>query len=314
LGLPTVPTSRSDPAPAPAPRPGAAAGDAALLRCGRFEFSLARPLVMGVVNLTTDSFSDGGRWLDPAAAVAQATRLIDEGADLLDFGAESTRPGAAPVPPEIELQRLLPVMRALADCGRPLSIDTRKPEVMRVVLAHGADMINDVAGFGTPAAIDAMRGSDAGCCVMHMLGDPPTMQQAPVYREVVADVRGWLAARAAALQHAGVDRSRIVLDPGIGFGKTLAHNLALLARLPELVADGLPVLVGVSRKSMIGALTGRDVGQRLPGSLAAMLAAVARGARIVRVHDVAATRDALAVWGAIGAAGAGNDSDDAGGR
>jgi dihydropteroate synthase len=273
-----------------------------LFRCGRYEFTLGRPLVMGVVNLTTDSFSDGGRWLDPGAAVAQARRLIDEGADLLDFGAESTRPGAPPVPPELELQRLLPVMRALSDCGRPLSIDTRKPEVMRVVLAHGADMINDVSGFATPAAIEAVRASEAGCCVMHMLGDPLTMQQAPVYRDVVVEVRDWLAARVDALQHAGIDRSRIVVDPGIGFGKTLEHNLALLARLPELAASGLPVLVGVSRKSMVGALTGREVGQRLPGSLAAMLAAVAGGARIVRVHDVAATRDALAVWGAIDAA------------
>jgi dihydropteroate synthase len=270
-----------------------------LFRCGRYEFTLGRPLVMGVVNLTTDSFSDGGRWLDPAAAVAQAARLIDEGADLLDFGAESTRPGAAPVPPEIELQRLLPMLRALADCGRPLSVDTRKPEVMRVVLAHGADMINDVSGFAAPGAVEAVSASQAGCCVMHMLGDPLTMQHAPVYRDVVVEVRDWLAERVRALQHAGIERSRIVVDPGIGFGKTVEHNLALIARLPELAALGLPVLIGVSRKSVIGALTGREVGQRLPGSLAAMLAAVAGGARIVRVHDVAATRDALAVWRAI---------------
>jgi dihydropteroate synthase len=289
----------SDPAAPSAPDAPAAPG---LLRCGRFEFTLVRPLVMGVVNLTTDSFSDGGRWLEPAAAVAQAMRLIEEGADLLDLGAESTRPGAPPVPPELELQRLLPVMRALADCGRPLSIDTRKPEVMRVVLAHGADMINDVAGFTAPGALEAVRASDAGCCVMHMRGDPLTMQQSPVYRDVVGEVRDWLAGRVAALQHAGIDRSRIIVDPGIGFGKTLDHNLALLARIPELAACGLPVLVGVSRKSMLGALTGREVGQRLPGSLAAMLAAVAGGARIVRVHDVAPTRDALAVWTAIDAA------------
>jgi dihydropteroate synthase len=272
-----------------------------LFRCGRFSLSLERPLVMGVVNLTADSFSDGGRWCDPAVAIAHAQRLVEEGADLLDLGAESTRPGAPPVPAEIELQRLLPVLRALTDCGRPLSVDTRKPEVMRVVLAHGADMINDVAAFGSAEAIDAVRGSEAGCCVMHMLGDPLTMQQAPVYRDVVQEVRSFLAARCAALQHAGVDASRIVVDPGIGFGKTLAHNLELLAKLPELQADGFPVLVGVSRKSMIGALTGREVGERLPGSLAAMLAAVARGARIVRVHDVAATLDALTVWNAIAA-------------
>lgn len=269
------------------------------LRCGRFELALDRPRIMGVVNLTADSFSDGGRWLEPSAAIAHAHRLLEEGADLLDLGAESTRPGAPPVPAEVELARLRPVLRALADAGVPLSVDTRKPEVMRAVLDEGADLINDVAGFRDAAAIDAVRGSAAACCVMHMLGDPLTMQQAPVYRDVLEEVRDWLAARVAALQHAGVDRARIVVDPGIGFGKTLEHNLALLARLPEASPPGLPVLVGVSRKSMLGAITGRAVGERLPGSLAAMLAAVARGARIVRVHDVAATRDALAVWGAI---------------
>ncbi len=273
------------------------------LRCGRFELALDRPLVMGVLNVTEDSFSDGGRWLDPAAAIAQARRMIDEGADVIDIGAESTRPGAPPVPAEVEAERLLPVLRALADCGRPLSVDTRKPEVMRAVLATGlADMINDVAGFGSADAVDAVRDARAACCVMHMQGDPLTMQHAPAYRDVVAEVRRSLAVRASALQHAGVDRARIVVDPGIGFGKTLEHNLALIARLPELLGDGLPVLIGVSRKSMIGAITGRDVDHRLPGSLAAMLASVARGARIVRVHDVAATRDALAVWTAIDAA------------
>jgi dihydropteroate synthase len=273
------------------------------LRCGRFELALGRPLVMGVLNVTEDSFSDGGRWLDPTAAVAQALRMIGEGADLIDIGAESTRPGAPPVPAEVEAGRLLPVLRALADCGRPLSVDTRKPEVMRAVLATGlADMINDVAGFGSAGAVDAVCDAQAACCVMHMQGDPLTMQRAPAYRDVVAEVRRSLAARVSALQHAGVDRARIVVDPGIGFGKTLEHNLALIARLPELLGDGLPVLIGMSRKSMIGAITGRDVDHRLPGSLAAMLAAVARGARIVRVHDVAATRDALAVWAAIDAA------------
>jgi dihydropteroate synthase len=279
------------------------ASPGSVLRCGRFELSLERPLIMGVLNLTTDSFSDGGRWIDPGAALAQASRMIDEGADLLDLGAESTRPGAPAIPVELEIARLLPVMRALADCGRPLSIDTRKPEVMRVVLDHGADMINDVAGFGSAAAIEAVRAGSAACCVMHMLGDPLTMQQAPAYRDVVLEVRGFLADRARALEHAGVDRSRIVVDPGFGFGKTLEHNVTLLAGLAGLRADGLPVLVGLSRKSMIGALTGRAVEERLPGSLAAMLAAVERGARIVRVHDVAPTRDALAIWNAIDAAG-----------
>jgi dihydropteroate synthase len=274
------------------------------LRCGRFELPLERPRIMGVVNLTSDSFSDGGRWLEPSAAIAHARRLVEQGAELLDLGAESTRPGAPPVPAALELARLRPVLRALADVGVPLSVDTRKPEVMRAVLDEGADMINDVGGFASADAIDAVRAGSAACCVMHMLGDPLTMQQAPVYRDVVGEVRGWLAERVAALQHAGVDRSRLVVDPGIGFGKTLEHNLALLARLPELLADGVPVLVGVSRKSMVGAITGRPVGERLAGSLAAMLAAVARGARIVRVHDVAETRDALAVRAAIDGAGA----------
>lgn len=269
------------------------------LRCGRFELALDRPRIMGVVNLTADSFSDGGRWLEPSTAIAHALRLLKEGAELLDLGAESTRPGAPPVPAEVELARLRPVLRALADAGVPLSVDTRKPEVMRAVLDEGADMINDVAGFRTEAAIDAVGASSAACCVMHMLGDPLTMQQAPVYRDVLRGVRDWLAARVAALQHAGVESARIVVDPGIGFGKTLEDNLALLARLPEALPPGVPALVGVSRKSMLGAITGRPVDERLPASLAAMLAAVARGARIVRVHDVAATRDALVVWGAI---------------
>lgn len=275
----------------------------AVLRCGRFELPLDRPLVMGILNVTEDSFSDGGRWLDPSAAVAHARRMLDEGADLIDIGAESTRPGAPPVPATLETARLVPVLRALADCGRPLSVDTRKPEVMRAVIATGlADMINDVAGFSSPEAIDAVAAGACACCVMHMQGDPLTMQKAPAYRNVVGEVADWLAARVAALQHAGVDRSRIVVDPGIGFGKTVGHNLELIARLPELSRDGGAVLVGVSRKSMIGAITGRGVDDRLPGSLAAMLAAVGRGARIVRVHDVAATRDALAVWAAVEAA------------
>jgi dihydropteroate synthase len=269
------------------------------LQCGRFELSLDRPLVMGILNLTPDSFSDGGRWQTPVAAIDQAMKLIDEGADILDLGAESTRPGAAPVTAEHELQRLAPVLKALADAPVPVSVDTRKPEVMQAVLDLGADMINDVEGFATPAAIEAVRGFSAACCVMHMKGDPRTMQADPVYHDVVLDVRNCLAERVSALQTAGVSRSRIVVDPGIGFGKTLAHNLALVARLRELAVDDCPVLIGLSRKSMLGALTGRGVDDRLAGSLAGMLAAVAAGARIVRVHDVAATRDALVVWSAV---------------
>jgi dihydropteroate synthase len=273
------------------------------VRCGRFELALGRPLVMGVVNLTPDSFFDGGRLRSARAAVDHARRLLDEGADLIDLGAESTRPGAAAVPDDEELRRLLPVLGALADVGVPLSVDTRKPAVMRAAIAQGADLINDVAGFRDPEAVAAVAASPTvGCCVMHMQGDPSTMQGDPVYRDVVSEVRSWLAQRVDALQHAGVDAARIVVDPGIGFGKTVGHNLRLLARLGELAGDGRPVLVGVSRKSVIGAVTGRSAADRLPGSLSAVLAAVARGARIVRVHDVAATRDALAVWRAIEAA------------
>lgn len=254
---------------------------------------------MGVLNVTPDSFSDGGQWREPEAAIAHGLRLIDEGADLIDIGAESTRPGAPSVPADEELRRLRPVLRALRDCGRPLSVDTRKPEVMRAALDEGADLINDVAGFRSPEAIAAVRGSQAACCTMHMLGEPQTMQQAPVYREVVGEVKAWLAESVSRLQQGGIARSRIVVDPGIGFGKTLAHNLALIARLPEIADLGFPVLVGVSRKSMIGTITGREVDDRLAGSLAAGLAAVARGASILRVHDVAQTRDALAVQAAI---------------
>lgn len=273
--------------------------DSPRFRCGRFELTLERPLVMGVLNLTPDSFSDGGRWPDTDAAIAHAMAMIDDGVDLLDLGAESTRPGAPIVPADLELSRLRPVIQALADCGRPLSVDTRKPQVMRAVLDLGVDMINDVSGFADPQAIAAVSASQAACCVMHMLGEPLTMQQDPVYRDVVSEVCQRLADRAAALQAAGVDRSRIVIDPGIGFGKTLEHNLALLADLPRLVALGWPVLVGVSRKSMLGALTGRAVDRRLSASLAAMLAAVVGGAQIVRVHDVPETVDALRVWRAI---------------
>jgi dihydropteroate synthase len=273
--------------------------DSSLLRCGRFELTLERPLVMGVLNLTPDSFSDGGRWPDTGSAVEHAMAMIDDGVDLIDLGAESTRPGSPTVPADLELSRLVPVIRALADCGRPLSVDTRKPQVMRAVLDLGVDMINDVSGFADPQAIDAVSASQAACCVMHMLGDPLTMQQDPVYRDVVSEVRQTLADRAQALQAAGIERSRIVIDPGIGFGKTLEHNLALLANVSRLVAIGLPVLVGVSRKSMLGALTGRAVDRRLPASLAAMLSAVAGGALIVRVHDVPETIDALRVWLAI---------------
>ncbi len=269
------------------------------LRCGRFELEIARPLVMGVVNVTPDSFSDGGRHAGAEAAIARARRLVEEGADLLDVGGESTRPGAAPVAPDEELARVAPVLEALRDCGVPLSVDTRHPPTMRAALALGADMINDIDALRAPGAIDAVRDSGCAVCVMHMQGEPATMQQAPDYEDVVAEVCGFLAGRVAALAAEGIARERIVVDPGIGFGKTLRHNLLLLEALDRLAAAGQPVLVGVSRKSMIGQLTGRPTDARLAGGLAAMLSAAARGAAIVRVHDVAESRDALRVWNAI---------------
>jgi dihydropteroate synthase len=254
---------------------------------------------MAVVNLTPDSFSDRGSPVDSARAIDTALQMIDQGADIIDLGAESTRPGARPVEAAVEIARLMPVLQALAAGPVPVSIDTRKPEVMRVCLDAGADMINDVAGFVTDGAIEAVSDRSCALCVMHMQGDPTTMQNAPAYRDVVADVTGFLRERVVALQAAGVSRERIVVDPGIGFGKTLAHNLELLAGLDVLAALDIPILVGVSRKSMIGALTGRPLDDRLAGSLAAALAAVSRGATIVRVHDVGPTRDALRVWHAI---------------
>ena len=267
--------------------------------CGRFTLSLDRPLVMGVVNVTPDSFSDGGRHDSIDAAIAHARRLVAEGAQLLDIGGESTRPGATPVAPDEEIARLVPVVDALRDCGVPLSVDTRHPETMRSVLERGVDMINDVGALRARGAIEAVRESGCWLCLMHMQGEPGTMQQAPAYGDVVSEVGQFLRERADALVAAGVSRERIVVDPGIGFGKTLRHNLLLLEAMDKLAAAGQPVLVGVSRKSMIGALTDRPADRRLAGSLAAMLAAVARGAAIVRVHDVAESRDALRVWQAI---------------
>lgn len=254
---------------------------------------------MGVLNLTPDSFSDGGQWLDPAHAIARAHQMIADGADFLDIGAESTRPGAPQVSADEELQRLRPVLEPLIDCGVPISVDTRKASVMREVLAMGADLINDVSGFRDPQAIALLRDSGAAVCVMHMQGEPESMQQSPRYHDVVAQVAGFLAHQHAALQEAGIDPQRILLDPGIGFGKTLAHNLALLRQLEQLRIGQAPLLVGLSRKSMIQALTGQPVAQRLAGSLAGALGAACRGADILRVHDVRETCDALAVFSAI---------------
>lgn len=267
------------------------------LACGRYRLSLQRPLVMGIVNVTPDSFSDGARHFYADEAIAHARRLLEEGADMLDIGGESTRPGAQAVPADEELRRIAPVLEALKDCGVPVSVDTCKPAVMSAVLAMGADMINDVMGFEAPGAIEAVADADCALCVMHMRGEPRTMQDAPVYEDVVREVHAYLAGRARALTARGVDPQRIVLDPGFGFGKTVDHNYTLLAHVRDLRVGSHALLLGVSRKSMIGAITGRPASQRLGGSIAAALAGVARGADILRVHDVADTVDALKIWG-----------------
>jgi dihydropteroate synthase len=269
------------------------------LRCGRFQLDLNRPLIMGIVNLTDDSFSGDGLQGQVASAVVQGLRMVEEGADILDLGAESSRPGAEPVPLQQELDRLLPVIDGLRNSGVPLSIDTVKPEVMRAALAAGADMINDIMALRVPGAMEVVAGSTAAVCLMHMQGEPRTMQGAPHYDDVVAEVSAFLAERAAACAAAGIVKDRLVIDPGFGFGKSLAHNLDLLRHLDRLVAMGLPVLAGISRKSMLGGITGRPVNERVPASVAAALIAVQKGAAMVRIHDTAATRDALAVLEAI---------------
>jgi dihydropteroate synthase len=272
----------------------------AQLQCGRFRLSLERPLIMGVVNVTPDSFSDGGRFLDPAAAVAHAHRLIEEGADLVDIGAESSRPGAtAAVSADEELRRLLPVLRGLRDAPVPVSVDTIKPGVMRAALAQGASMINDINALRAPGAVAAVASADAAVCLMHMQGTPGTMQQNPSYGDVVAEVKAFLFERVEAARAAGIALQRISIDPGFGFGKTLDHNLELLRRLREFGALGVPVLAGWSRKSSLGKITGKPADDRLAASIAAALIAAQNGARILRVHDVAATRDALAVLAAV---------------
>jgi dihydropteroate synthase len=254
---------------------------------------------MGVINVTPDSFSDGGVLASAAAAVAYARRLAEEGADILDVGGESTRPGAEPVSVEAELERVLPVIEGLQDLGIPLSVDTSKPAVMQAALAAGADMINDVAGFRAPGALESVAPGRAAVCIMHMQGEPRTMQADPRYADVVDEVGAYLEARARAAEAAGIARDRIVVDPGFGFGKTLEHNLQLLRELGALRARGWPVLAGLSRKSMLGRITGRATPDRVHASVAAALMAIVNGARIVRVHDVRATRDALDVYEAV---------------
>jgi dihydropteroate synthase len=260
-----------------------------------------RPLVMGIVNVTPDSFSDGGRHASAEAAVAHGLELVRQGADLLDVGGESTRPGAEAVPPDEELARVLPVVEALAArAGVPVSVDTSKAAVARRCLEAGAQVVNDVTGLGDPETAAAVREARAGLVLMHMQGNPATMQLDPRYDDVVGDIARFFSERLAAAAAAGVEPGQVALDPGIGFGKTLEHNLELLARLDEFQALGRPVCLGVSRKGFLGKLLDRPVERRLAGSLAVVCHAVSRGAaQVVRVHDVEQTRDAVAVFAAL---------------
>jgi dihydropteroate synthase len=268
-----------------------------LWKAGRFDLDLGRPRVMAIVNVTPDSFWEGGRSPDTVGALECCRRAVAEGADILDLGAESTRPGAAPVSADVELERLLPVLEGALALGVPVSVDTRKASVMTAVLAAGADIVNDVQALRDPGALDVLAAHpSAGVCLMHMQGTPASMQQAPHYADVVTEVEAFLAERVAAATRAGIARERLVVDPGFGFGKTVDHNLALWRHLEAFGALAQGVLVGWSRKSTLGHLTGRPTGDRLAASLAAALASVQRGAHVVRVHDVAATVDALRVW------------------
>ncbi len=274
------------------------------LQFGRFRFQLkqqgARPLVMGVVNVTPDSFSDGGHFFSLDAALSHAEQMIVDGVDIIDIGGESSRPGAQPLSLDEELRRVMPLLYALRDYGKPISVDTCKPEVMHEAIHAGADMINDINGFRAMGALTAVKDADCALCIMHMLNNPQTMQAGPEYREVVGEVAGFLQERATIMQDAGIAGERLCVDPGFGFGKTLDHNLALLGHLSEIrAATALPVLAGLSRKSMLGAITGKPVEQRLAASIAAALAAAEQGAAILRVHDVAETVDALKVWYAV---------------
>ncbi|WMW79038.1 dihydropteroate synthase [Undibacterium cyanobacteriorum] len=283
----------------------------AFFDCGRYRFRLqrkdsgkpARPLVMGILNATPDSFSDGGKFQNLDHAVAHAEAMIESGVDIIDIGGESSRPGSAPVSLQDELDRVIPLVYALRDCGRAISVDTYKPEVMKEAILAGADMINDIRGFSTEASRFAVQQADVGLCIMHMQNNPETMQDAPHYSNVIDEVASFLMESSDAFVKLGVDRNRMCIDPGFGFGKSLEHNLTLIRQLRELQNRiSLPVLVGLSRKSMIGAITDKAVEHRLAGSLAAALACAREGAQIVRVHDVAETVDALKVWDAIYAA------------
>ena len=272
-----------------------------VFQCGRFRFALEgeqyRPLVMGILNITPDSFSDGGRYFSLSSALKHAEDMIADGVDIIDIGAESSRPGSEPVSLPEELDRVMPVIEALKDCGKPLSIDTYKPEVMAEAIAAGVDMINDICGFQSEASIKAVSGSLCGLCVMHMQGEPKTMQENPHYRNVTLEVTDFLDKQVKRMEEAGIEKERICIDPGFGFGKTLEDNIILLKHLDFMQEKlHLPVLAGLSRKSVVARLTGKPVEKRLAGNLAIALSAVEHGAAIVRVHEVAETVDALKVW------------------
>lgn len=267
--------------------------------CGKFQLDLSAPKVMGIVNVTPDSFSDGGRFISTDKAIAHAHDLVAQGADILDIGGESTRPGATPVPLDEELSRVIPVIESLAGIGVPLSIDTYKPEVMRAAILAGVDIVNDVCALQEPQALEIVAASDVGVCLMHMQGRPQNMQQDPQYQNVVQEVYDFLKGRLAAAEQAGIAKARISLDPGFGFGKRTAHNLALLEGLSTLQKLGAPLLIGLSRKSVLGQVAGADVNERLYASLAASVISVMKGANIVRVHDVKATVEALKVVSAV---------------
>ncbi|MEO6025147.1 MAG: dihydropteroate synthase [Burkholderiales bacterium] len=269
------------------------------LRCGRFTLELSRPLVMGIVNVTPDSFSDGGKFLAKNAALDHAYQLIEEGADILDVGGESTRPGAEGVSIADELARVLPVIEALKNQSLPISIDTMKAEVMAAAIQAGATMVNDVYALRADGAETVCVQSDVAVCLMHMQGSPRTMQANPHYLDVVAEVRSFLFERAASCERGGISKDRIVIDPGFGFGKNSEHNLILLRNLSKLREAGYAVLAGLSRKSVLGKIIGQEVVSRVSASVAAALLAVQRGAQIVRVHDVRATKDALAILQAV---------------
>ena len=270
-----------------------------IFNCGRFQLDLSKPRVMGIVNVTPDSFSDGGKFNTTEKAIEHALQLVGEGAEILDIGGESTRPGASPVPLDEELKRVIPVIEGLRGVGVPLSIDTYKPQVMQAAITAGADIVNDVCALREPQALEIVAASQVGVCLMHMQGRPQTMQADPQYDDVVSEVREFLQDRLNAAEQAGIVRSRIVLDPGFGFGKRTAHNLILLNHLNDIQALGLPLLIGLSRKSVLGQVVGSSVDERVHASIAASVVSVMKGANIVRVHDVKPTIDALKIVQAV---------------